>query len=149
MIFQEKRKIKSGAKILVQFQKYSFIAKNGRYFFFLKTGMEDSLGIIIDRSKFQKKEGRMGKQIREFVQFTTSFCFYTTPKNIFVLQYGDLTEKKTKKQRWKYFFWNLSFFKEVCFAFFQRWREQSAVHFFLSFLEVVTAYICNRQKNFF
>ena len=57
-------------------------------------------------------------------------------------------KKKTKKQRWKYFFWNLSFFKEVCFAFFQRWREQSAVHFFLSFLEVVTAYICNRQKTF-
>jgi len=29
--------------------------------------MEESLEIIIDRSKFQKKEGRMGEQIREFV----------------------------------------------------------------------------------
>ena len=110
MIFQEKRKIKSGAKILVQFQKHSFIAKNGRYFFFLKTGMEDSLGIIIDRSKFQKKEGRMGKQIREFVQFTTSFCFYTTPKNIFVLQYGDLTEKKDKKTKMEIFFFGIFLF---------------------------------------
>ena len=133
MIFQEKRKIKSGAKILVQFQKHSFIAKNGRYFFFLKTGMEDSLGIIIDRSKFQKKEGRMGKQIREFVQFTTSFCFYTTPKNIFVLQYGDLTEKKDKKTKMEIFFLESFFFQGGMFCFFSKVEGAICCTFFSFF----------------
>lgn len=57
-------------------------------------------------------------------------------------------KKKTKKQRWKYFFGIFLFSRRYVLLFFQRWREQSAVHFFLSFLEVVTAYICNRQKTF-
>ena len=91
----------------------------------------------------------MGEQIREFVLVYYKFLFLHDTKKYFCFVVWWFDRKKDKKQRWKYssFFWNLSFFKEVCFAFFQRWREQSAVHFF-SFLEVVTAYICNRQRTF-
>jgi len=59
-------------------------------------------------------------------------------------------KKRQKKQRWKYvsiFFGIFLFSRRYVLLFFQRWREQSAVHFF-SFLEVVTAYICNRQRTF-
>ena len=112
--------------------------------------MEESLEIIINRSKFQKKkeDGRTNKGIcLVYYKFFVS----TRHQKIFLfcsmVIWQKKKTKKTKMEICKYFFWNLSFFKEVCFAFFQRWREQSAVHFF-SFLEVVTAYICNRQKTF-
>ena len=135
MIFEEKRKIKSGAKILVQFQKYSFIAKNGRYFFFLKTGMEESLEIIIDRSKFQKKkeDGRTNKGI--CFSLLQVFCFYTTPKNIFVLQYGDLTEKKDKKTKMEIckFFLESFFFQGGMFCFFFKGGGSNLLYIFFLF----------------
>lgn len=57
-------------------------------------------------------------------------------------------KKRQKNKDGNIFFGIFLFSRRYVLLFFQRWREQSAVHFFLSFLEVVTAYICNRQKTF-
>jgi len=69
MILKRKEKLNQEPKYWFNSRNILLLQKTGdTFFFFSKTGMEDSLEIIIDRSKFQKKEGRMGgKQIREFV----------------------------------------------------------------------------------
>lgn len=56
-------------------------------------------------------------------------------------------KKKTKKQSWKYvsFFWNLSFLRRYVLLFFQRWREQSAVHFFLFWKWWLLIYVTGKK----
>jgi len=57
-------------------------------------------------------------------------------------------DKKTKMEICQVFFWNLSFFKEVCFSFFSKVEGAICCTFF-SFLEVVTAYSYVTGKKLF
>lgn len=66
MILKRKEKLNQEPKYWFNSRNILLLQKTGDTFF-LKTGMEESLEIIIDRSKFQKKKEDGRKQIREFV----------------------------------------------------------------------------------
>jgi len=115
--------------------------------------MEESLEIIIDRSKFQKKGREDGRRTNKgicLVYYKFLFLHDTKKYFCFVVWWFDRKKKtkKTKMEIWKVFFGIFLFSRRYVLLFFQRWREQSAVHFF-SFLEVVTAYSYVTGKKLF
>jgi hypothetical protein len=60
MILKRKEKLNQEPKYWFNSRNILLLQKTGDTFFFSKTGMEDSLEIIINRSKFPKKEREGG-----------------------------------------------------------------------------------------
>jgi len=109
--------------------------------------MEESLEIIIDRSKFQKKkeDGRTNKGIcLVYYKFFVS----TRHQKIFLFCSMVIWQKKRQKTKMESFFLESFFFQGGMFCFFFKGGGSNLLYIFFSFLEVVTVYICNRQKTF-